>query len=118
MSTSENIERETNRSGTGLQDTETQHGAPPVKVLVVDDHPVVRLGLTGYLSSEPGMTVVGEAASCQEACAMAASLEPDVVLLDLQLGDATQCDAILRVCLDQKRLEATPVDEFMGLLAL
>jgi len=55
-------------------------------VLLVDDHPVVRAGLRSVLSGDPGLRVVGEAGSGEEALAAAAELRPDVVLCDLRLG--------------------------------
>ncbi|MGW1374100.1 response regulator [Streptomyces sp. NPDC002446] len=64
-------------------------GAPahtPVRVLLCDDHAVVRAGLLALLSSAPGIEVIGEAGDGEEAVAMAAKLCPDVVLMDLQLG--------------------------------
>jgi DNA-binding NarL/FixJ family response regulator len=59
---------------------------PPVRVLLCDDHVVVRAGLLALLSSEPDIEVVGEAGNGEEAVAMAAKLAPHVVLMDLQLG--------------------------------
>ncbi|MFJ2739319.1 response regulator [Streptomyces sp. NPDC087440] len=58
-----------------------------VRVLLCDDHVVVRAGLLALLSSEPDIEVVGEAGNGEEAVAMSAKLTPDVVLMDLQLGD-------------------------------
>ncbi|WP_299535566.1 response regulator transcription factor [uncultured Streptomyces sp.] len=58
----------------------------PVRVLLCDDHVVVRAGLLALLGSEPDLDVVGEAGSGEEAVALAAKLSPDVVLMDLQLG--------------------------------
>ncbi|WP_190112411.1 response regulator [Streptomyces cinnamoneus] len=58
----------------------------PVRLLLCDDHTVVRAGLRALLASEPGIEVVGEAGSGEEAVALAAKLAPDVVLMDLQLG--------------------------------
>jgi DNA-binding NarL/FixJ family response regulator len=55
------------------------------RVLVVDDHPVVRGGLVGWLDAQPDLTVVGEASDGLEALAMVASLDPDVVLMDLRM---------------------------------
>ncbi|MCH0538621.1 response regulator transcription factor [Streptomyces sp. MUM 203J] len=60
-----------------------------VRVLLCDDHAVVRAGLLALLASEPGLEVVGEAGSGEEAVAAAAELRPDVVLMDLQLGPGT-----------------------------
>lgn len=59
----------------------------PVRLLLCDDHAVVRAGLRALLASGEGVEVVGEAGSGEEALAMAARLRPDVVLMDLQLGD-------------------------------
>ncbi|NUP23305.1 MAG: response regulator transcription factor [Streptomyces sp.] len=59
----------------------------PVRILVCDDHAVVRAGLLALLDSAPGIDVVGEAGTGEEALALAARLTPDVVLMDLQLGE-------------------------------
>ncbi|MGW0778255.1 response regulator [Streptomyces sp. NPDC002835] len=57
-----------------------------VRILLCDDHAVVRAGLLALIGSEADIEVVGEAGSGEEAVAMAAKLKPDVVLMDLQLG--------------------------------
>ena len=57
--------------------------AEPIRVLVVDDHAVVREGLRAFLELQEGIEVVGEAADGQEAVEQAASLRPDVILMDL-----------------------------------
>jgi DNA-binding NarL/FixJ family response regulator len=59
--------------------------APVITVLIADDHPVVRQGLQVLLSVQDDIAVAGEAADGREAVAMAAELDPDVVLLDLKL---------------------------------
>jgi len=66
-----------------------------IRVLLVDDHPVVREGIRGMLGAETGLTVVGEAASGPEAVALAAALSPDVVLMDLRMpgGDGVAATA-------------------------
>ncbi|MGW0219618.1 response regulator [Streptomyces tendae] len=67
--------------------TEPAAGGPtPVRILVCDDHVVVRAGLLALLDSAPGIEVVGEAGTGEEALALSARLAPDVVLMDLQLG--------------------------------
>lgn len=60
---------------------------PPVRLVLCDDHAVVRAGLRALLGSAAGIEVVGEADSGAEAVALAAKLAPDVVLMDLQLGE-------------------------------
>lgn len=57
----------------------------PIRVLVVDDHPVVRSGLIGMLSVTDDITVVGEAGDGSEALALVESTRPDVVLMDLRM---------------------------------
>ena len=59
----------------------------PIRVLIVDDHEIVRQGLRALLEPEPDLEVVGEAATGSEALATCARLHPDVVLLDLRLPD-------------------------------
>src|SRR5215469_9622258 len=58
-----------------------------IRVLVVDDHPAIRCGIRTLLGSEPEIEVCGEAASADRALQLAAKLQPDVMILDLQLGD-------------------------------
>ncbi|EHN79489.1 response regulator [Streptomyces coelicoflavus] len=58
----------------------------PVRLLLADDHPVVRAGLRAVLETEPGLEVVAEAATAEEAVARAAHGDIDVVLMDLQFG--------------------------------
>ncbi|MER7501422.1 response regulator transcription factor [Nonomuraea pusilla] len=58
-----------------------------MRLFLVDDHPVVRAGLVALLGGEADMEVVGEAAGGEEALRGIAAREPDVVLMDLQLGD-------------------------------
>ncbi|MER7915470.1 MULTISPECIES: response regulator transcription factor [unclassified Streptomyces] len=58
----------------------------PVRILVCDDHAVVRAGLLALLHSAPDIEVVGEAGGGEEALALARKTAPDVVLMDLQLG--------------------------------
>lgn len=64
-----------------------------VRILVVDDHEVVRIGLKAVLRLADGFEVVGEAASRADALAKARALTPDVVLLDIRLSDGSGVDA-------------------------
>lgn len=58
-----------------------------LRILLVDDHPIVRAGLRSLFSPDSSVAVVGEAATGEEAVALARHLHPDVVLCDLRLGD-------------------------------
>jgi DNA-binding NarL/FixJ family response regulator len=71
--------------------------AAPIRILVVDDHTIVRQGLRSILELEPDFTVVGEAADAPAAIADTARLRPDVVLLDLKLSDSAPAEG-LDVC--------------------
>ncbi|NRQ33636.1 response regulator transcription factor [Nonomuraea sp. NN258] len=65
-----------------------------IKLLIVDDHPVVREGLRGMLDGDPGLLVAGTAASGDEAVVRARELEPDVVLMDLRMPHGDGVSAI------------------------
>jgi len=64
-----------------------------VRVLLVDDHPVVREGLRAVLAAEPDLDVVGECGSGDEAVRLAAEIRPDVLLMDLRLPGLDGVDA-------------------------
>ena len=71
----------------------------PVRILLVDDHPIVRAGVRSLFDRRDDAEVVGEAASGEEAVVLARHLRPDVVLCDLRLGagmDGVQTTAALR----------------------
>ena len=65
-----------------------------VRVLIVDDHPVVRFGLAAIIRLQPDMEVIGEAESGEEACRICREQSPDVVLMDLRLPRLSGVDAI------------------------
>jgi DNA-binding NarL/FixJ family response regulator len=65
-----------------------------IRLLIADDHPVVRDGLTGMFSAEPEVEVVGEAADGAEAVRLAGLLRPDVILMDLRMPGMDGASAI------------------------
>jgi DNA-binding NarL/FixJ family response regulator len=68
-----------------------------IRVLVVDDHPVVREGLEAILEDDPEFEVAGSVGSAEDAIAAAARSSPDVVLLDLELPGMSGVDAIPKI---------------------
>jgi len=68
-----------------------------IRILIVDDHPVVRAGLRGMIAGEPGFEVVGEAADGNAAVRQAHDLQPDAVLMDLRMPGGDGVDAIARI---------------------
>ncbi|MEE8466478.1 MAG: response regulator transcription factor, partial [Dehalococcoidia bacterium] len=68
-----------------------------VKVLIADDHPLVREGLRGLIATEPDMDLVGEATDGVEAVELARTLRPDVILLDLMMPNKTGIEAIQEI---------------------
>jgi NarL family two-component system response regulator LiaR len=73
----------------------------PIRVLIVDDHLVVRTGIRGLLMTEPGIEVVGEAGDGAEAVVEAARLQPDVILMDLVMPRLDGIAAIQQIIAGQ-----------------
>jgi DNA-binding NarL/FixJ family response regulator len=69
----------------------------PIRIVLADDHPVYRDGLAGLLSATTDLTVVGQAANGLQAVALAESLTPDVVVLDLNMPELNGVDAARRI---------------------
>ncbi len=79
----------------------TGAAAATVRVLVVDDHPVVRAGIVALLSAEDGLAVVAEAGDGDSAVTLAARLRPDVVLTDLRMPGTDGAAATERILADR-----------------
>jgi DNA-binding NarL/FixJ family response regulator len=69
----------------------------PIRVLVADDHMIVRTGIRHVLESETGFEVVGEAANGSEAISLAGELRPDVVVLDISMPDQSGLETAARL---------------------
>ncbi len=78
---------------------------PPVRVLIVDDHAVVRTGIRLLLDQEPDIEPVGEAGSGREAIFEARSLKPDVILMDVVMPDGNGLDVIPTLLKEQPELK-------------
>ena len=74
--------------------TPSARQAPPIRILVVDDHTLFRRGLTALLSRDPLLQVVGDAADAGEAQRRAFELQPDAILLDNHLPGVSGVDAL------------------------
>ena len=80
--------------------------APAVRILIADDHEVVRIGLASLLDRQPGFTVVGEARSGDEAVRLARQERPDVVVMDIRMPSGSGIEACRAIT---SELSGTPV---------
>ncbi|MEV5551164.1 response regulator transcription factor [Streptomyces sp. NPDC052309] len=90
--------------------------AEHLRIVVVDDHPVFRMGMTALLGSLPGLAVVAEAQSMESALTAARVWQPDVVVMDLHLGDRAPSGVaatreLLRIRPDTSVLVVTMLDD-------
>ena len=72
-------------------------GSAPIRVLAVDDHPLVREGIAGLIGVQPDMTLVGQAANGREAIQQFRTHRPDVTLMDLQMPEMNGLDALIAI---------------------
>lgn len=71
--------------------------ASPIRILVVDDHPVVRQGVAGLVDGQPDMSIVGQASNGREAIQQFRTHHPDLVLMDMQMPEMNGLDALMAI---------------------
>jgi DNA-binding NarL/FixJ family response regulator len=76
-----------------------------LRIVIVDDHAVVRRGIRALLESQPGWEIVGEATTGREAVDLAKRLQPDIVIMDLSLPELNGLDATRQIVKDSPRTE-------------
>src|SRR4030095_4256101 len=69
----------------------------PIRILVVDDYPIVRQGVVGLVGGQPDMSIVGQASNGREAIQQFRAHHPDVVLMDLQMPEMNGLDALMAI---------------------
>ncbi|MDX2138873.1 MAG: response regulator transcription factor [Chloroflexota bacterium] len=84
----------------------------PIRIFIADDHPIVREGLHALISTEPNMKIVGEAASGEEAVQRVRELKPDVILMDLIMGQMDGIEAIERIKLENPNARILALTSF------
>jgi len=86
----------------------------PIRVLVVDDHPMVRAGLTATLGPEPDMTVVASASTGKEGLAQYREHQPDITLMDLKMPDMGGVEAIRTIRAEFPSAKIIVVSTYQG----
>jgi NarL family two-component system response regulator LiaR len=87
---------------------------PSIRVLLVDDHAILRKGIRALLSTEPDIEVVGEAGDGQEALIQAETLQPDVVLMDLVMPSMDGIEATRQVTARQRGVRVLVLTSFVA----
>jgi NarL family two-component system response regulator LiaR len=101
-------------SPTGTHSSQSPANQPAIRVLVADDHAIVRKGLCALLATEPGIEVVGEAQDGSEAIAQVQTLRPDVVLMDLAMPGMDGLEATRRITASQPGARVLVLTSYSG----
>jgi NarL family two-component system response regulator LiaR len=88
--------------------------ADEIRLLLVDDHEMVRAGLRTFLDLQDDMVVAGEAGSAEQALALVPQLNPDIVVMDLQLPGMSGIEAVKRLQLTHPRVKVVVLTSFAG----
>ena len=86
----------------------------PIRVLLADDHTLIRAGLRMVVDAEPDLAVVGEANDGREAVAMAAKLKPDVVVMDILLPGLNGIEAARRIRVEHSSVRVLALSNHIG----
>ncbi|MGK5072355.1 response regulator [Janthinobacterium sp. ZB1P44] len=88
--------------------------APPVSLLIADDHPLILAGLTSLIASLPGLRLLGQAGTGRAAVELYRQLRPDVVLMDLNMPEMHGVEAIERICADDAQAKIVILTTYQG----
>jgi len=88
--------------------------ANPIRVMIVDDHPMLRDGVVGSITRQPDMVVVAEAGDGAAAIAAIAAAKPDVVLMDLQMPGIDGVEAIQTIRRDYPQVRILVLTTYVG----
>jgi DNA-binding NarL/FixJ family response regulator len=86
----------------------------PIRILCVDDHALLREGVTALLASQPDMTLVAEASNGREAIEQFRKHHPDVTLMDLQMPEMNGVDAMMAICTEFPAARIIVLTTYMG----
>src|ERR1700760_1477609 len=87
---------------------------PAIRILCVDDHPLMREGITAVIQNEPDMLVIGEASNGQEALQEFRKHHPDITLMDLRLPDMSGIDALIAIRAEYAAARVVMLTTFEG----
>jgi DNA-binding NarL/FixJ family response regulator len=85
-----------------------------IRVLIVDDHPIMRVGIAAIINAQPRMQVVGQAGTAGDAVRLFESLQPDLTLMDLRLPDRSGVEAIRKIRLISPKAKIIVLTTYEG----
>ncbi|WP_215406395.1 response regulator transcription factor [Janthinobacterium sp. JC611] len=88
--------------------------APPVSLLIADDHPLILAGLASLIASLPGLVLLGQAGTGRAAVELYRELRPDVVLMDLNMPEMHGVEAIERICAEDAQAKIVILTTYQG----